>query len=154
MFETKIKPSYMAQTRSGLPQQGILDTDFSEDAFMLLAKGITTHLNITARIHHKPGFKAHIGIKLTHVAPPGTMNVIIERTLSGTNDPDKNRAHGFSRAELELQKKLMDKMWYLYGVTTDDSERDICIVILPGIMCSYSFKRDDEKMETFNPCLN
>lgn len=146
----------MANTKSGLPMQGILDTDFSEDAFMLLAKGITSYLNITAKIHHKPGSdsKARIGIKLTHVAPPGTTSVTIERTLAGTNDPDKNRAHGFSRAELELQKKLMDRMWYLYGVTTDDSERDICIVILPGIMCSYSFKRDDEKRENFNPSLN
>lgn len=137
-----------------LPPKGILETELAIDAFMMLAKGLITHLDIVVFILHKPGFKAKVSVRLTDVRPPGYVTSETKGVLVGTSDSDVHRATGFMRAQLELEKALEKKQWYLYGVTNDSAERHICIVILPEVLVSYAFKEDSQTIKEFNPSLN
>lgn len=141
---------------TGLPGKGTLDTELSVESFMLLARKTINHLDIVVFIHHRPDAKARVSIRLTAVYPPGIVSVSTERKVEKL--PHSNLASeeviGFGRAELELHEELRSRMWFLFGVTNDEASRPICIIILPGVISSYTFKLEDENIKTFHPNMN
>lgn len=135
----------MEEARTGLPPKGIIEFDFEADRLEALSSGIIRFIAIEALIHHRPGAKARVKLKINLAVRPGNPIGRIEPQLVETEDEDEERSKGFMVCEVEILNALTKKAWYLYGETNDPAKRPICITIIPGIINTYAFKKDPVK---------
>ena len=142
-------------TKAGLPIEGLLDMRFEKDVLMLLRNKLCKQLEVDIFIHLPlKDTKAKLKVRLTYVEAPGDSVTYADTTLSHTDYEDIAKATGFMRADHVMGNELRKKMWWLYGTTYGPNERPICISILPDVISSYSFKREDEELQNFNPLWN
>lgn len=151
----------MVQTGS-LPVTGKITFDFSEQALMLVAKGLSNQLAIRAIISFpdQPSTTdKHIGVVVTKVRPAGTMRVdsksIFTETFFSTI-LEGGQKYAFGRVRDYLHNQILIKMgWLLIGYLEGPKKIPIMILYIPLLgFGTYSFKKDCESMEEFNARLN
>ena len=134
---------------------GFLDHDFfSEEVFAPLASGLARQVEVDAWVHLPDGKKGSCklvirGALKSNGQGSSIMDFLETESLKRTDDGQEILAS--LRATSLITKTLYSKTWVLFG-HLKDTEKQICIIVLPGILATYSFKLDAEKW--VNPQLN
>jgi hypothetical protein len=142
-----------------LPNQGQIDFELNEVQLDMLEKGLISTLPMEAIVSYPENpelGKKKIRLTIEAAYSPGLFIPISISTKAVSNILNGKTADGLSRClDYFMDKIIAPKSWVLMGKTQGDDPVPIIIMFNPILkLGTYSFKKKEESMESFNPQNN
>ncbi len=151
------------EQKGSLPINGQITFDFSEEALMLVAKGLSKRITVSSIISFpdQPSItKKRINVVVTRVHPAESFGINAKTFFLEQPSEDlikKNETKAFGRVRDYLNNQILARItWLIIGHIEDGSKKiPIMIFYVPSLNTgSYSFKKDSETEAEFVPQLN
>lgn len=129
--------------------EGTMDFDFfNEDQFKLLDSKLINKIEFKGNFHLPNGKIGVCGVIIEASRRPTPKNLFVKfgNRDEKHDDPTLN-FNAFGRASLLITKLLNSKTWVLYGHVNSVLKRNIFIILIPGLIASYSFMRENETLD-------
>lgn len=135
---------------------GVVDHDFfDESSFKALEKGLVESVERNLNFHLPDGRKGLLRVKFTTAFSASCEGVSAFEFSNRLSDTDEKSflLNSLERSLSVLNKELNKVCMFLYGETVSEKPKHICVLVIRGLIATYSFKKDVEIINS-KPHLN